>query len=104
MTYKTSGDTDETVVFVQFDDGTYPMPLKTANKVLEIMDKQIATEDALTADIARLTAEIKKLRETVHYVAKQLRRENHLWVEDEAEGLGEILADALPPMPEADSD
>ena len=58
MKYRTKGDTDGTVVSVLFDDGTYPMPLKTANKVLEIMDKQIATEDALTADIARLTAEI----------------------------------------------
>ena len=84
-----------------------------------------AREVVLTAEIERLTTQLQaaeqrgagcsraltaamqemiKLRETVHYVAKQLRRENHLWVEDEAEGLGEILADALPPMPEADSD
>ena len=53
-----------------------------------------------TARAEKAEAELAALRELTRYVSKQLQRENHLWIEDEAAGLGELLDDALPEPPE----
>jgi len=67
--------------------------IKQRNEEIERLKSELLLRDMDW--LPEKDAEIEKLRKSMSYVSKELQRENHLWVEDEIVGLGEILADAL---------